>query len=147
MTCPDGLKANDATPMASASRSCRQDEIQGRSPVRHCPKGSDRGFENIPSVVSKIDHDIWSRRRKLFLSPHCLWLRLLRVGSAPARAPGFPERGRIYRLLEVVPPSDGCTIHLWRVARRSICASMLLVCLSANSGRTKMDARSHETIQ
>src|ERR1700730_15748179 len=60
----------------------------------------------------------------------------------------FPrEKPHLSCLLEVVPPSDGCAIRLWRVARRSICAGILSVCLSANSGRTKMDERSHETIQ
>jgi uncharacterized membrane protein (DUF485 family) len=95
-----------------------------------CPKGSARDFDNILSVVSKIDHDIWSRRRKLVLSPHCLWLRLLRVGSALAI--GQPVSRREAAL---------------RVARRSIYASILSVCLSTNFGRTKMDSRSHETIQ
>jgi signal-transduction protein with cAMP-binding, CBS, and nucleotidyltransferase domain len=52
----------------------RANLLQRRSPVRHCPKGSDRDRDNIPSVVSKIDHDVRSRRRKLVLSPHCLWL-------------------------------------------------------------------------
>jgi hypothetical protein len=35
---------------------------------------SDRDCDNIPNVVSKIEHDVRSRRRKLVVSPHCLWL-------------------------------------------------------------------------
>ena len=35
---------------------------------------SDRDCDNIPSVVSKIDHDVRSWRRKLVLSLRCLWL-------------------------------------------------------------------------
>jgi hypothetical protein len=35
---------------------------------------SDRDYDNIPNVVSTIDHDVWSRRRKLVVSPHYLWL-------------------------------------------------------------------------
>ena len=38
----------------------------------YCSKGSDRDCDNIPRVVSNIDHDVRSRRRKLVLSPHCL---------------------------------------------------------------------------
>jgi hypothetical protein len=49
-------------------------EIQRHSPARHYQKGSDRDCDNIPNVVSKIDHDVRSRRRKLVLSPHCLRL-------------------------------------------------------------------------
>jgi len=37
-------------------------------------KTSDRDCDNIPNVVSKIEHDVRSRRRKLVVSPHCPWL-------------------------------------------------------------------------
>jgi DNA polymerase III epsilon subunit-like protein len=50
MKCPEGLKASDAMPMASAWRSCSQDEIQRRSPVRHCPKGSDRPADEVVAI-------------------------------------------------------------------------------------------------
>ena len=42
--------------------------------ARYCSKGSDRDCDNFPGIVSNIDHDVRRRRRKLVLSPHCLWL-------------------------------------------------------------------------
>jgi hypothetical protein len=72
MTCPEALKASDGMPMASAWP-CSQDEKDDR-PFATAQKVSDRDCDNIPGVVSKIDHDVRSRRRKLVLSPHCLWL-------------------------------------------------------------------------
>jgi hypothetical protein len=50
-------------------------EIQRRCPFAIARKVRSH-CDNIPNVVSKIDHDVRSRRRKLVLSPHCLWLPL-----------------------------------------------------------------------
>jgi hypothetical protein len=70
------------------------DSIKSKSIARSPqPEGSDRDLDNIPSVVSKIDHDVRSRRRKLALHTACGFPSATESG-APARAPGFPERSR-----------------------------------------------------
>jgi len=53
------------------------------------PFATARKVDNIPSNVSKIDHDVRSRRRKLVLSPHCLWLPF---GEADKRGQGADRR-------------------------------------------------------
>ena len=68
-----------AIPSLIVARSCTSELIRAvsqnnrpsRATVRKVPIAT---ATNIPRVVSNIDHDVRSRRRKLVLSPHCLWL-------------------------------------------------------------------------